>query len=199
MQLEDHPTQGRKGEAVFSWSKLAEDYLTLSQSQPETILTYCVYCKGGREKKLAETIVQRYPETLAMPILQDKHKSVNSKRSLVQVPMFPGYVFIYKQTNLDGRALRILPDVFKILRSEEDMLELRHEDRDYALWFLKHRGHIQCSKATRIGDKVRIVEGPLKDLDGCIKEISKKNRNARVRIQFMGQASVVWLPFEWVE
>ena len=162
---------------------------------------YCIFCRSGMEEKVAANLMRQHDDLLAMPVYQEKHQSKGGVKSLVREVMLPGYVFLYSQApqNNDRGLIRGAPNALKVLSDADGAAELYGANLEYARWVLHYSGLITCSKAIRLGSRVQITEGPLKDYEGCIREISKKNRNGKVEIPFMGQTIRVWLPFEWVE
>ena len=72
-------------------------------------------------------------------------------------------------------------------------------DLEYAKWVLDVEGMLSVSEAIKIDGKVKIIAGALKKLEGNIVEYSKKNRNCCVEIDFLGQKTRTWLPFDWVD
>jgi transcriptional antiterminator NusG len=160
---------------------------------------YCLFCSAGYEQKVAGIINRRNKDILAMPVLQEKHKSTNGVRSVVRQVMLPGYVFIYAKEMLHLKSLLCHSKALRLLKDTEGDCELYGENLKYAQWVLSYDGLIGRSKAVRLGGRVKIVEGPLKECEGCITKISKKNRNGRIEMMFMGHAIDIWLPFEWME
>ena len=160
---------------------------------------YCLFCNAGYEQNVAGVINRRNKDVLAMPVLQEKHKSKNGVRSVIRQVMLPGYVFIYSKEMLHLQSLLCHSKALRVLKDTEGGCELHGENLKYAKWVLHYKGLIGCSKAVRLGNRVKIMEGPLKDCEGLITEISKKNRNGRVEMMFMGHAVNIWLPFEWME
>ena len=160
---------------------------------------YCLFCRVGQEEKVAQTINEPHKDILALPVLQEKHRSKNGIRSIVKQVMLPGYVFVYSCSNVVNERIMYSSKVLRFLHDTEGNYDLSGSDLEYAKWVLRYNGLIGCSKAVRLGSRVKVIEGPLKDYEGHIKEISKKNRNGRVEIDFMGRLLSVWLPFEWVE
>lgn len=159
---------------------------------------FCVFCQAGYEEKVAAEIMKKNDSILALPVLQEKHRSQNGVRTIVKQVMLPGYIFIFSNENISEALFLRKSKVLRFLKDTEGTSELYGDNLKYAQWVLKYFGIIRCSKAMRIGSRVKVVEGPLKEYEGYIKEISKKNRNGRVEMVFMGQLISVWLPFEWV-
>jgi transcription antitermination factor NusG len=76
---------------------------------------------------------------------------------------------------------------------------LSGDDERYARWVFSQNGLIAMSEACLEGDRVRIVRGPLKDLEGQILKIDKRNRNGQVMLTFNNRIVKAWLGFEFVE
>lgn len=165
----------------------------------EDINAYCLFCRVGYEEKVAQTITMQNTNILALPVLQEKHQSKNGTRTLIKQVMLPGYVFIYANYPIEMKYILCDSKALRFLKDTEGCCELYGENLKYAKWVLRYNGLLECSKAMRLGSRVKIIEGPLKDYEGYIREISKKNRNGRIEMTFMGQTISAWLPFEWVE
>jgi len=160
---------------------------------------YCLFCYTGYEERAAQEIRKQCPGVYALPIFQEKHRSQNGKRTIVKEVMLPGYLFLFTDKPLfNTRSIRN-SKTLKLLKDGEGIAALYGENLSYARWVLRYDGLIGTSKAARIGSRIKVIEGPLKDLEGCIKEVSKKNRNGRVEMTFMNRKISVWLPFEWVQ
>jgi transcription antitermination factor NusG len=169
-------------------------------STDDNIIVYCLFCRVGSEEEVANTInKQQQDNLLALPVLQEKHRSINGVRSIVVQVMLPGYVFVYSTGSIPMERILQNSKAMRFLSDTQGDYELYGYNLEYAKWLLNYKGLICCSKALRVGSRVQVVEGPLKDYEGHIKEISKKNRNGRIETKFMGQEISVWLPFEWVE
>ncbi len=160
---------------------------------------YCLFCVSGCEEKIAAEINKRYNDILALALFQEKHQSKNGVRSIVKKVMIPGYVFIFSNEDIPFNQILFNTKAIKFLMDTDGNNELYGENLEYANWVLSYMGMIGCSSAVRIGSRVKLIEGPLKDYEGHIKEISKKNKNGRIEVMFMGRLLSVWLPFEWVE
>jgi len=159
---------------------------------------YCLFCLSGSEIRLANELNQVNCNFLALPLLRTMHKSKNGVRSLVQDVLLKGYVFLFVPAGTDISTLKAAKTAFRVLERENGRGLLSGSDRQYAKWVFSQGGLLDVSKAVNLGGKVKIIEGPLLDLAGNIKEYSKKNRNCHVQIEIVGKQLSVWLPFDWV-
>ncbi len=160
---------------------------------------YCLHCITGREVAAAQELNREHPNIITLPFLRLMHKSRNGVRELTQDTLLKGYVFVYTAKGTDISGTEKCRYVYKILGKREDERTLVGTDLKYAQWVLSLGGVVGLSKALKINEKVKIIEGPLLDYEGSIKEYSKKNRNCRVEIDVVGQQLSAWLPFDWVE
>ena len=101
--------------------------------------------------------------------------------------------------NYDIRNIRSDNNPFKILKWKLDLGKLFGDDLAYARWVLKQNGLIGMSKAVKVNERVRIIDGPLAEMEGHIVKYSKRNRNCLVEVEFMNRKVEAWLPFEWTD
>lgn len=161
---------------------------------------YCLFTLTGQEEKLASEINDEYDYALATPIMKMAHRSRMGERFDVQEVFLSGYVFLYLPKDRDIKYIRSnRGNYFKVLSRSNDDGKLYGGDLRYAEWVLNVEGVLSVSEAIKIDGKVKIVNGPLKDLEGSIVEHSKKNRNCCIEIDFLGQKTRAWLPFDWVD
>lgn len=75
---------------------------------------------------------------------------------------------------------------------------LTGEDRLFAEWVLQCNGHVGLSKALLVGNKTRIIDGPLKDYEGSIRKIDRHKRRAWVDITIGDEVKSIQMYFEWL-
>ena len=69
----------------------------------------------------------------------------------------------------------------------------------YAEKIMECGGIVDMSKAIKENDRVKIVSGPLKEMEARIIKMDPRNRNAKVSVDFLGRVTEVWLPFEYMD
>ena len=99
----------------------------------------------------------------------------------------------------DVSALSELQDMIRILSMDAGVWQLQGEDERFARWLLGYDGLLSFSQAHREGDRIRILRGPLKDMEGRIVRVDKRGRSGQVLLNFNGREIAVWLGFELVE
>ena len=53
--------------------------------------------------------------------------------------------------------------------------------------------------AYSVGQTIRILEGPLKEQQGNIVKVDKRNRNCLISLEFIDNVFKVWLAFDLIE
>jgi transcriptional antiterminator NusG len=159
----------------------------------------CLFCVTGREDDVAGYISQQYPHIMALPAAQMKHKSENGRRSHTRHIMLPGYIFLRTEELVMPIGLMRTPGVLRLLYEEDQEWQLRYENLAFAKWVYDCDGLVEISKAYAEGETVRIAEGPLKEKQGSIVKVDKRNRNCLVALRFNGTVFRVWLAFDYIQ
>ncbi len=127
--------------------------------------------------------------------------------------LLPGYVFL---TTDDIQAvfmrLKEVPLFTKILGRDGDcFIRLSDHEVDWLEKLLRlNEGRNSGQKGGRYeadiskigfgeGNEIKIVSGPLKDMEGMLRRINLHKRMAEVEIEFMGRSTVVYLGIELLE
>jgi transcription antitermination factor NusG len=64
---------------------------------------------------------------------------------------------------------------------------------------LRQNGKFGISKAVLEGTKVKIIDGPLKELEGKIIKVNKRRKCAEIEIETFGTINKIWLAYELIE
>jgi len=159
----------------------------------------CVFCLTGKENLVAQAIEVFCRDARARAVNQEKRFSNNGKVTVRDEVMIKGYVFFAVPQNIEIDKVIPPDDLIKPLTYSDGSWRLCGEDEEYAKWIFKYNGTLSFSKAYQVGDKIEIIDGPLKDLEGLITRIDKRNRNGQVTFQFAGREQKLWLGFEIVK
>lgn len=159
----------------------------------------CAFCVTGKEEMFARNIETACPGMRATPVRQIKRKTVGGCTSLVVRIAFPGYVFL--EADSAGELISQLPreNLKALLVTPNSGWKLSGDDERYAKWIFSLGGLISLSKAYMEGERVRIISGPLKDLEGHIVRIDKRNRNGQIMLTFNNRTITAWLGYEMIE
>lgn len=160
---------------------------------------YVLFTLSGKEIDLAEELNSKYDDIYCLVLKRMVHRSHHGKKWDEESILIKGYVFVYVAKDYDFRYIKSDNNPYKTLKKETEYGKLYGDDYRYSRWVLDQDGLIGVSKAIRINEKIKIVEGPLQHLEGYIVEYSRRNRNCCVEINFMNQKITAWLPFEWLD
>lgn len=111
-----------------------------------------------------------------------------------------GICFFQAECSTEPYAKFPREHVLRLLTTGENrQWQLAGEDEKFAAWLFQCDGLLGFSKAYKERDKIRIVSGPLKDLEGQILRIDRRGRSGQVVLEFNGRQVKVWLGFELID
>ena len=180
-------------------------------------MNYYVLQVTPREEEKTELHIRRilpagvydqcfHPTRLIRKKFQGKWVEVHEK-------LLPGYVFV---TTEDAKALYLqlkrIPLLTKILGKDmEYFVRLSGQEEHWLELLLKQSGAGDASDRNEKnevglsqiditeGNQIRVVSGPLKDIEGMVKKINLHKMIAEVEVPFMNGSTVIHLGVEMVE
>lgn len=160
----------------------------------------CVFCTTGKETVVARLIERAGRDwgVHAVAARQEKHKSENGKKSKIIAVVLKSYVFFRAPADMPDIAWMPREDIIKVLTYEDGDWRLMGEDGRFAEWLFSYDGLLSFSTAYKEGERIRIISGPLKDMEGQIRRIDKRGRSGQVAIEFNHKVTQVWLGFDLV-
>ena len=169
-------------------------------------LWYVIHCYSGQENKVRHAIEQRI-ETMGM---RDKIYDVivpteeeievkDGKRRTVEKKVFPGYILVEMQMDEDSWfVVRNTPGVTGFVGMGDDPTPLRAEEVKQIMDRMSAESP-KVKVTFKVGQKVRIVDGPFNDFYGTVSAIDPDRSKGRVLVSFFGRATPVELDFLEVE
>jgi transcription termination/antitermination protein NusG len=159
----------------------------------------CINVKAGEEKKVAKMIQTAFPGVEAHSIMKMKHRRSKGVRSYSSEIMVPGYILFSAFKDMQVSQFLSITSVNRILTYEDHDWHLRGDDQFFSNWIFNNNGMIGISVVFMEGDEIKIIDGPLKQIEGKIIRINKRCQNALVVLGLKQQTFNVWLPFEWMK
>lgn len=159
----------------------------------------CVFCMSGKETLVADAVQQRYPQVRATAIRQTKRRTCQGFTTLHDEVVLQGYVLFQAPAGFSLQGALQADNIISLLTYSDGDWRLFGDDLEYARFIFRHNGVIGLSHAYRIGDRIQIVDGPLKDLEGHITRVDRRNRSGQVTLAFGGNTFKVWLGFDIIE
>jgi transcription antitermination factor NusG len=133
-------------------------------------LWYAVYMNANHEKRVAEQLKHRYIEHL-LP-LYESIRRWKDRRVRLQMPLFPGYVFVRLALRDRLQVLQI-PGVVDLVSFGGRPAPLREEEIHAIKICLDHGRRIEPHPYLQAGRRVQVKSGPLQGMEGII--LRRKN------------------------
>ncbi|MFU0784192.1 MAG: antiterminator LoaP [Thermoanaerobacterium thermosaccharolyticum] len=166
---------------------------------------YVIYTRTGDELKVKRLIELLFSKLNNKPIrVLIPKRAIIERKGKKQVEkikfLFPGYVFI--KTNMCFEIyykISKLPHFLKFLKDEMEPAEVRDDEIRIILSLVGDSDIVGFSTGIKIGGKVKIIDGPLKGLEGLIEKIDKRKGRVKVRLNVSGNANLVDLGIHIIE
>jgi transcriptional antiterminator NusG len=161
------------------------------------IFTFCVFCETSQEDKV-ETFLQRLGYNV-ISALVERNIFKNGKLKKEFRSIIPGYVFFENKAEPDWNKICKFEHIYYPLHYPSGKKYLINNDLHFVKWLKEYNGKINISKAIEVKNKIKIIEGPLKELEGKIVKINKKQKCAGIKIEGEGIKNLIWLSYELAE
>lgn len=113
--------------------------------------------------------------------------------------MLPGYVF-FEAPDDSGIVIHFPKmDIIRVLKGNDHDWQLTGDDYEFARWLFSYQGCLEFSTAYREGDRIRILSGPLKDMEGMISRMDRRGRSGQVTVKFNERDVKLWLGFDLID
>jgi transcription termination/antitermination protein NusG len=167
---------------------------------------YVVHCYSGYENKVRHNLEQRI-DTMGMKDkifdvvipTQEEIEVKDGKRKTVERHVFPGYVLVNMiLTEESWYVVRNTPGVTGFVGMGNSPTPLRPEEVQQILRRMEAEAPV-VKVTYKLGERVRIVDGPFNDFRGTVSEIDMERSKVRVMVNFFGRETPVELDFLQVE
>jgi transcriptional antiterminator NusG len=158
---------------------------------------FCVFCETGKES-IVETLLKDLGYNI-ISSLTERNILKNGKTIKEYRPIIPGYVFFGNKGEPDWIKIKKIGYILYPLKYSDNIKQLHGQDLKFIEWLIRHNGSIGISKAIQVGTKIKIIEGPLKEYEGNIIKINKRQKCVAVEINTESIINTVWLSYECVE
>lgn len=170
------------------------------QPLPKQRNWYVIHTYSGYEESVAKNLKQRI-ESLGMEdkifnVIVPKEKKIkikNGKRKVVEEKIYPGYVLVEMVVTDDSwYVVRNTPNVTGFVGAGTIPIPVSNEE----IKNLQERMKVeepQYKIEVKIGDLVKITDGPFKDFDGKVSEIDQERGKVKVLVNMFGRDTPVEL------
>ena len=167
---------------------------------------YVVHCYSGYENKVRHNLEQRI-ETMGMKDrifdvvvpTEEEIEVKDGKRRTIERRVFPGYILVQMiMTEESWYVVRNTPGVTGFVGMGNEPTALRPEEVSSIIKRMEAEAP-RIKVAYKIGQQVRIIDGPFNDFIGKVDDIDMERAKVRVMVSFFGRETPVELDFLQVE
>jgi transcription termination/antitermination protein NusG len=167
---------------------------------------YVVHCYSGYENKVRHNLEQRI-ETMGMKDkifdvvipTQEEIEVRDGKRRTVERHIFPGYVLVNMILSEESwYVVRNTPGVTGFVGMGTSPTPLRPEEVNQIIKRMEAEAP-RVKVSFKVGERIRIIDGPFNDFRGTVAEIDMERTKVRVMVSFFGRETPVELDFLQVE
>ena len=150
-------------ESIYISSSASQSLLSLDCLEPHW---YAAYTCAQHEKRVAQQL-EACQVTNYLPLYEAVHRW-KDRRKLVQLPLFPGYVFVWIPLRSRLDVLR-LPGVVRLVGFNGTPTPLPEHEVEGLRRALSQGVRAEPHPHLRVGRRVRITRGPLVGREGILK------------------------------
>ena len=187
-----------EGEAMRE-DELAGHIPETEDEQPQERSFGCLFCITGKEQSIVDQIQTSCPDVRATAMRQLKYRTCKKVKTQEEAILLPSYVFFEAPSTMEPSVEFPRQNIIRILSTDDGMWQLQGEDERFVKWLFQYDGLLSFSQAYKENDRIRIISGPLKDMEGKIKQVDKRGKSGQVVLSFYGKEISVWLGFELIE
>ena len=143
---------------------------------------YAVYTRPRWEKKVADSLSRIEVENYCP--LNKVERLWSDRKKVVEEPLFTSYVFI-KITPKEQTKVREVDGLLNLVYWLGKPAVIREEEIELIKRFLSSHRNVRLEKGiVNVKDKVKIVNGPLMEMEGEV--LSVNNKTVRVNLPSLG-------------
>ncbi|NTV37884.1 MAG: transcription termination/antitermination protein NusG [Anaerolineales bacterium] len=178
----------------------------VEDTAPEGPAWFVIHCYSGYENKVRHNLEQRI-ETMGMKDrvfdvvvpTQEEIEVRDGKRRSVERHIFPGYVLVNMTLSEESWfVVRNTPGVTGFVGMGNLPTALRPEEVAQILKRMEAEAPT-VKVSFKVGERIRIIDGPFNDFRGVVAEIDVERTKVRVMVSFFGRETPVELDFLQVE
>ena len=169
---------------------------------------YVIHTYSGHENKVKQNLEKaihsaRMEDHFGQILVatEDFAEMKDGKRKISRRKTFPSYVMVEMEMNDETRHLvQNVPGVTRFVGSGQSAVALKEGEVKRVL------GQIEATKSKpvptvsfRVGDHVRVVDGPFSNFTGVVDEVNNERGKVKVMVSIFGRATPVELDFLQVQ
>ena len=209
-ESENNNTEEKKTELENQNSKSqdeaeSKDIVVINKNVSKEAKWYVVHTYSGHENKVALSLKERVEATghsdkvfkIFLPHQQKIVVSEGKKRS-VNEKLFPGYIVVLMEMNDDSwYIVRSTPGVTGFVGMGSTPTPLPETEVQTLIQFAKMEAP-RFEAKFRVGDSVKVNDGPFKDFLGKVDEVNEEQGKVKVLVSVFGRETPLELSFTQV-
>ena len=141
--------------------------------EPQAARWYAIYTSSRHEKVVAKQLEDRGIESF-LPLYRSWHRW-KDRRKLVDLALFPSYVFVRIEAQKRLRVLQV-PGVVNLVSFNGEPAALPEQEINALRNGLENHVYAEPHPYLRVGRKVRVVRGPMAGAEGILSRKKHKHR-----------------------
>lgn len=169
---------------------------------------YSIRVLSGKEKKIRDALLhdtaqddlRDYIEEVLVPS-ENVVEMRSGKKVIKNKVFYPGYVLIKMNMNQKTRHfVENLPGIISFVGPKGEPESLKSEEVKRILGEVETKNGREILAARfKVGDAVKIIDGPFIDFSGFVQEVSDEKQKVKVTVSIFGRSTPVELDFLQVE
>jgi len=169
---------------------------------------YAIRGYSGKEKKIKEAILREAKQNnfadMVEEVMVPSENVVemrDGKKRVRDKVFFPGYVLVKMELTKETRHLiENTPGVLNFVGPKGEPQPLREEEMRRILGEVEEKeGREVMETPFKIGDPIRVTDGPFVDFSGFVEEVNEEKQKVKVRVSIFGRPTPVELDYLQVE
>lgn len=173
------------------------------KSEGKIYVWYVVQVKTGTEERIKKQCERVIDEEILvncfLPYYEEQKKYQGAWHVRRKI-LFPGYVFLVSDhlEELFGKLKNVI-GLTKLIGTGREIVPLTDEEVVLLQRLGKDDQVVEMSTGIIINGKVRVISGPLEDMEGYIKRIDRHKRKAVLEIEMFGRSVEMQAGLEIIE
>lgn len=188
-----HRRKQQLQESIDEFNKYKEINTKLTQEKDFHNNWYAAFVKTGDEEDVKSRL--EYQMGNGFHVYVPKRKIRERKNGAwhdVLHVLFPGYLLINGVIGTDDYYnTKKVPGLWRILKSGNDLLPIPPSEMKVIEKLMYGGEVIGPSDIKELNGQVKVVDGPLSGMEGCIVKIDKRKGRAKIRMNFLGEERAI--------
>ena len=135
---------------------------------------YAIYVRSRHEKKVHQLLLKKGVES-SLPLIKTTRKWSDREKK-IEIPLFRGYVFVRIDVGKDKLNIIKTDGVVKFIGIRSNPSRIPDEQIHWVHMMVEESDTVQSEKEIPLGQKVRVIAGPFKGIEGVVLRSGNRSR-----------------------